>query len=75
MTSTPTAAPSLSSSPSPPANSHCFNIEISSQRQHVGAWYEDIIRDNLKSELLNKCTKKKVGPVQSKRDVHRFDNI
>ncbi|KAH9861478.1 hypothetical protein J1614_011225 [Plenodomus biglobosus] len=72
MISTPPAVP-----PPPPLlpKAYSFNVEISNQRQHVGAWYEDIIRDNLKAELLKKCTKDKIGPVQCKADIHKFDNI
>lgn len=56
----PTPTPEPKPTPTPPKEtSHTFHIDISNQRQHVGAWYGTFIRDDLHTFLKPLCSRKR----------------
>ncbi|CAO2653831.1 Nn.00g105640.m01.CDS01 [Neocucurbitaria sp. VM-36] len=61
--------------PPPPRPAYTFTIEISNQRQHVGAWYGPFVRDELSDVLYKKCPSKNPGASACATSVYTFDNI
>ncbi|OAL51610.1 hypothetical protein IQ07DRAFT_642544 [Pyrenochaeta sp. DS3sAY3a] len=80
-TITPTSSlspnPEPKPTPAPPKEtSHTFHIDISNQRQHVGAWYGTFIRDNLLSFLKPLCSRKrKSTQTTCEPSSHKYKNI
>lgn len=71
-------APSPTPTPTPPPPkepSHTFHIDISNQRQHVGAWYGTFIRDDTLDFLDPLCSRDKSGQINCKLDSNNGTNV